>query len=963
MKLILAYNPLPDIKKWAVEKALGYAVPDLNALDAGTDKEKELFDKCTKFFGSFRKHFEQIVPVPAKFGQYNQIYSGAMADLGKNESSREGFFGPNFSLDKVEQSTGNYTDFKDDCGDTGLVGHLNDALGTLTNSTFREAINKPGEFKRKVNAEIQKFGSGSVGIEQFYNDINTLQNSMEKETGVVFEKKIGAGEAWASIGAPVMSQGEYSCYCVRRWVDLNAVAGFSNWCVAQGGLSGRNYFDGDSGREPDKGYIHPNYDENGNPTKYVNDKRNAYYLICKGKKPVALFNISTKDGQKQFKNVGDYPYEMDRPSSKDVVGLALQIRNYLGDSSTSGNFSVFKDYDKIDDDWTPDKEMNESDQLKLFENDAKRADFIKDLNNRYNFLCKNPSLLDKYPDIRAKFVEKLKNNDAWLYVLNGDPSLIDRHPDIREMFRRQLEQASTRVFEVLKNSPYLVEKYPDIRAALVEKLKDGSGFSIVMNDPSLIDRHPDIMEMFKRQLEIGTVYGILEKYPSAIEKHPDVREIFLRKLEDGNGSGNSVLASNPYLIEKYPDIRGIFIENLKDGYGLGVLESNPYLIDKYPEIRDVFIENLKEDNGYKVIEKDPSLLERNPDIQAIFIEGFKHKNRYGVLEKDLSLLDRIPEIRDIFIENLKDGYGLGIIYQHPSMVDKYPAVRAVFVEKLKETSRYNMLKNDPSLIDRYPEIREVFIEELKNGRYFLALENDPSLIDKYPEIREVFIEQLKNGQGFFVLDKVPSLIDKYQEIREIFIEELKNGQGFYIIKKDPSLASKYPEIQDLIVDGIKDKGGSLDMIKYVSDISFIKSMLDKNPNDGDLRLHVLENCNSNIDESKLYKLCKEFAGKAYEFLDQFFKRYHAMSSSPSFQNDFWSYIESSNYLFEIIRDHHEDVPEDRLLKYVSSEDEDIRWIASKHVKTEADRKASEIARRIYLMEVIPGRIAYNGKQL
>ena len=208
MKLILAYNPLPDIKKWAVEKALGHNVQDLNSLVNGTDKEKELFAKCTAFFGSFRKYFEQIVPVPAKFGQYNQIYSGAMSDLGRNESSREGFFGSSFDLNKVEQSTGNYLGFNNDCGTTSLVGHLNDTLKTLTNSTFRDAMNKPGEFKRKVNAEIQKFGSGSFGIEQFYNDINRLQNSMEKETGVVFEKKISAGEAWSSIGAPVMSEGE-----------------------------------------------------------------------------------------------------------------------------------------------------------------------------------------------------------------------------------------------------------------------------------------------------------------------------------------------------------------------------------------------------------------------------------------------------------------------------------------------------------------------------------------------------------------------------------------------------------------------------------------------------------------------------------------------------------------------------------------------------------------------------------
>ena len=1026
MKFILAYNPLPDIKKWAVEKALGHGVQDINALATGSDDEKKLFDKCTKFFGSFRKYFEMLVPVPAKFGQYNQIYSGAMADLGKNESSRDDFFGLNFDINKVEQSTGNYPDFKNDCDNTNMVEHLNDALGTLTNNTFKNAMNQP-EFKRKVNAEIQKFSSGGIGIEQFYQRINQLQNSMERETGVSFEKKVGKGEAWASIGAPVMSQGEYSCYCVRRWQDMNAVAGFSNWCVAQSGLSGRNYFDGDSDENSKDGYIYPNYDKAGNPTIHAKDKKNAYYLICKGKTPVALFNIATKKSDKQFKNVGDAPYEMDRPSSKDVVGLALQIRNHLGDSSTNGDFKVFKDYEKIGQDWKP-ASVQVTYTEKELENDSVRAKFVDGLRhgNGFDVIRDCPSLIDKYPEILAIFVEELRRGFG-IGILEKDLSLVERHPEIKEFVVGELKKG--KMIWVLTRFPSLADEYPEIRAAVVEELKSehgsGNGFTMLEKNPSLIEKYPDVYAVFADALKKGYGYRVLERNMSFIEKHPDIKEIFLDNLRK-DWKGCNILSNDPSLIESNPDVLGLLMNGLKEenifacdvleknpslvkghpeilslivkmlkgGKGVGIIDRNPELVGNYPEIMKAFLGLLGDGDGFNVLSNNVSLIDNHPEIRAVFARVLKkgRSDASRILERNTRLVD-YPEIRSYFLKGLREEWLIScdILENNPSIIERHADVREVFIEKLRGGRLFEVLKHRMSLVNEYPEIKELFMDnfEDKDGYFavemnpwiiegnpdimdafvkemnkgaegsFYFAENDPSLVDKYPSMRSPFNAALMKGDRYAsnAIGKAPSLVDKYDDVRRALLYGMEKGYEslFEAVSQNPYLIGKYPEIQKNFIEALKEPSNSY-FIRYISDVQVIKHVLDKDPNNGYIRMYVIENENPETDESKLYKLCKEFASKDYRFLDEFFERYHKMSGSASFQKDFWDYIDGSNYVFEIIRDHHDEVPDYLIAKYAASDDEDIRWIASQYAETGIERKASKIARRVYLMETIPGRI-------
>ena len=1198
MKLILAYNPLPDIKKWALEKVLGYAVPDLNALSTGTDKEKKLFGKCNQFFGNFRKYFEQIVPVPAKFDQYNQIYSGALADLGKKNDSREGFFGSKFDLDKVDETTGNYSSFKGDCEQTSLVGHLNDALGTLTNNTFKNAMNQP-EFKRKVNAEIQKFGSGSVGIEQFYNDINRLQNSMEKETGVAFVRKISKGDAWASIGSPVMSEGEYNCYCVRRWIDLNTVAGFSSWCVAQNGKSGRNYFDGDGGREPNRGYIHPNYDENGQPTQHINDKRNAYYLICKGKTPVALFNIGTKGKKyKQFKNVGDEPYALDRPSAKPVVGLALQIRNYLGDDSYDGDFDVFEQYENAGDDWinevhfpweksTGNEDDDDDDVVvqrhveyneETLKDEGVRARLVGYFRDFFDVVQKSPGLIDEYPDILKAFVdyfremtmsgyyvilkdiglidrhreildvflENLIENKGDGGVIESDPSILERHPEIVKAIAKLLS-GYTRPYdlhcEFLVSCPFILDKYPEIREAFIVPSVYGK-VDVFAKDPSLLDRHPDLRRNFIELCsEDSNGHRVLEKHPYLIDRHSDIRDAFVDALRKKFYDWYDVIKENAGLVEKHKEIRDLLVKRLAEGHGLTVVQGNPKLVEKFPDIQREVMKNIAggkcDDNclvdvlggnpylfdqypellkkltndigrkpyAYVLLKKCPSLVEGHGVIleklldalgassgARMVIAGNPHLIKripkikekvcrqmpyggYGILiSRNPSLIDDDPDIFKSFLKCLDNGYGLSALDGNPDLVKTHPEIAYRFAAMKKSDEWLDVVLNNKSLADENPEImngfsalisssgmkydaekifkiledhlwllddedvEDEFASQLKEWKYdkldaYHVLERNPVLAEKHKGIREALCECIKDGHGSEFLSENVNLIERHQDIRDafayileennaysnpwmlilesnssllkyedifnVFVSCVERGYGMSLIGENPSLLDSHPRLLDAVLECLEDDRANglvnncprlLDgnpaikekvvelledkererneddeeeeyynqniyLLQYISDIPLMKRILDMNPNDGEARIRVLCNENPDTDESKLYKLCKEFANKYYQFLKQFFERYHAMSSSPSFQKDFWDYVEGSNYLFEIIRDFRRDIPVERIAAYANSDDEDIRWIASKEMKgKKSDRRASRIARRIYLMEVIPERI-------
>ena len=1330
---------------------------NVNAGSFGTFKqgtqEYDMSQKCDKFINDhLEKDLKSIIPMKwegmkstekqiKKF--YDPLYNGIVKFLGTDKFND--FFEGRFDVSKINDN-GEYEGFGN-FGTCHYVLNLNEALHCVDDKMAK--LEGDDTLRKRVNKAFQDFQNGTGGdksIDNLYGFMNDFVDELGGTTEQIQDKN--ADDAWQSIGSPVMSKGGYNCYCVRRWKDLNAVASFTNWCVAQNGHSGQNYFDGCGDEKSPDGYIYPNYDANGNPTKHIGNKRNAYYLICEGRKPVALFNISTKKhGLCQFKNVGDHQFSMDRPSSKDVIELADELRKHLGSKDYSGDFGIFSEYKEQGDDFEPKLDYSmlklekdpslfhikgfRDELVKRLENGScwdiieKNPSFLEHpeirgvllngLKNRYcsdifkknpipfmkipeikksildglkgdndfcwsiveknlamieafsevktiflealkdakcwyivqrnpslidkipeikdillnsldkrfcwdcvenkaslieipeikkalvqnlkerrywNVVESNPSIIDKYPEINDVFMEKLKEGNCW-YVVETNPYLLDRpdikallpeglksgrcwdivwedksildgmtdddinkfvpeqlkdgndvclslligragffdnpdnknafveglrrgnywkfvekntslidsipevnavlmeklkkgrcwevinnnlslldNQDIQKFFVDNLKDDEANCWKIVSDNPSLIDSIPVVRSVLKDKLEEGYGWDIVTRKPSIID-NPDFSDILLDGLQKGYCVDIFKNHPAPFMKIPEIKSLVLRRLE--NGKGWDLVGDHPVSFVKVPEIKKLLLEELRagscwsmvekfsalleepeimvlfakrlgEGQGWVLVKNSPHLL-KYPQIQDALAKMLDNGTHWEIFTENPSLVD-NPKIKAVFLKKLKNEKHWSIVQKNPSLIDKIPEIKGmlsiglnlgycwnivndnpsivsenkdvmnvlldklkanqsdvlmehpsfleipevkkIFSKKIENGDGFKVVGEHPSLFEnpdyknsiveglrhgygwimlrinprilekalKVPEIKEVLMEKLQGGNCWDVIEDNPDIFEQFKTAENVLVERLKKGMGWRIVEKNPSIVREFPEIRNEMMEKIKRGVCWRVMIKTPSLLEEFPEIKASALEGLKNGYGWDYAKEIPSLLDA-PEACELLVEGLKDKRISPYFIKGISNVKLLKKILDANSTDGNVRMFVLQNDNKNTDEGKLYKLCKEFASKDYRFLDEFFKRYHAMSDSESFQNDFWNYVEKSNYLFEVIRDYYDVIPQKWMERFAQSSDRDVNWIANKLKKPslpESEKKASRIARRICLPDIIAERI-------
>lgn len=793
MKFFFAANAFTGIKVQALNYALNrndITNTSLSGLATSAPEEQEAFEKCTKFFeqNNFRKHYEKIIDKNPKIPDnldkdaqksyekgysriYDTVYNGVLKVLGTNEFPT--FFNNGFDIAKID-GNGDYQGFKQSFNSTHDFGRIKDILNSYAGISAKLNDSSHSDKAKKVNNSLQQFQRGDKTIDDLYDAVNEVVNSLEGTTSQINEKR--EEDAWRSIGNPIITKGAYGAYEVRKWEDMNAVAGFTKWCVAQDGNSGRNYFDGDGG------YIYPNYDEEGKPTSHIHDRKNAYYLIAKGRTPVALFNISTTGSDLQFKDVDDYSIIFYRKTSFDIIGLGYELRKMLGNDSYDNDFVIFKEYEK--------RLRNKDYEVDL------DIDYFKEVE-------KNPSLM-QHEEIRKEFVKSMYKNDT-SGIIAKNLALLD-YPDVYSVFSDRLKYGYG--YRALISNPKLLEN-PEIRSIFADSLKDRYGLNVIEANIKLLE-NSEIRSIFIKSAKVDVFIDILEKNP-ILFKYSDIKSSYCEYLK--NGKGYLILIQNDKLLDDL-NIRSAFVEAFKKGYGYRILEKDSTLLDGLFDDEDVvhsFAESLKMGIGFNILNRNPSLLENSEiinacserikdkyfyystdfpgklfeysDFRLAFAESLKKCDlaRLEFIEKNPSLLE-YPEIKSTLVECLANGKGSMAVRKNPGLLEDQE-IKSAFVGCLKNGDNFYLLSKNPNLLNEYlsnEDIRKNFIRLMKEqNQNAEIIENNDGLLED-PEIKSAFVECLKKGEGNRVLINNPSLLEDL-EIRSAFVEELKKGEGSYVL--------------------------------------------------------------------------------------------------------------------------------------------------------------------------------------
>ena len=867
MKIILAYNPFGDIKCHALNNFLGrtdITPTSMAQLATGNDEEKEAFEKATKFFekNNFRKHFEKVVPNECKFIKYDFFYQGALMDIAKNLKSFNEFFGWDFHLEDVSPN-GDYANFKADCGATHLVGWLNDAISQISKRAFRDALNRNAEMKKAMNELIEKFKNGNVGIEGLYNGVNAIVNKYSVD--VSSSKELSRSDAWSELRKSKVSIGDgtYDCYEIRRWEVLNAVASHTSWCVAQNGQSGRNFFDGDGGKNPDYGYIYPNYDANGNPTPHINDKKNAYYLFCKGTRPIALFNVSETENTCQFKGIDDSAVKIDRPSMNRLLEQANQLRKILGvEKRYDGDFYVFKNLGKNNYD-----NNNGNNDTKVEALDVNGID------------------LDK-PD--NELVENLRNNGGveGILAIIKDLSLLDHKP-VHDEIAEQLEYGKR--LSLFIKRPDALDKYPDLGKIFLDFMRE--------------DSYPITMELYKNMKLLDNktfVKAFLEINWSNeelrfVSSHDELfaKEGFAKKFMDTLDTSTIIinfsqwfndyqkLWNNPYL-KNYIVEKIMRNENL-----LSLVPSHEWLFED-KRIVDTLKNALKNNKDsfvqygcFSCLQHKPSLLE-DKEMREIFAKSFKgNSSCQEILKKNPSLLND-PMIYDSVAEEMKKGRGMELLINYPSFM-KDSGIHNEFVKKVEDMNGTGLkiVRCNLGLLN-YDDVRDAFVKQIRNG-YFIAAQivnDNPKLMDD-PKISGAVVNMLKAGGYLFVVCGIPSLM-KHTKIRDeflrayknqsfihekgfvklledkgvydIFIEKLKRGVDWAIIKENPEFLERQ-EVKDAFVSNLEKGYADFDFFEingvFLKDQKILDAVAEYAESNIDGFCYLVENHPSLFENEKI----------------------------------------------------------------------------------------------------------------
>ena len=798
MKIILAYNPFGDIKAKALNRFLkrsDITSTNMASLASGTKDEKTAFEKATKFFdkNNFRRHFEELVPNDCPFVKYDFIYSGALLDLAKNDNSFDEFFGAKFSLGKVDEN-GNYSDFKTDCRATHLAGWLNDAFGILRKKAFRNAIDRDEQLKKELNGIIEKFKNGAIGISKFYENVNSLADKMGDAGS---SKELSVSEAWEELRKnKVMHRGEYDCYCVKSWYVLNPVAHTTSWCVSHDGNSGRNYFDGGSG------YIYPNYDEAGNPTKYINDKKNAYYMICKGTNPVALFNVSVRQRMYQFKGVDDNAFVFDRPSAKDVIEIGDELRKMLGvENVYEDDFAyVFEDFDAE----APDAVIGINwEEVDTWKNDDEAVEyFIKEL-EKFNdkmievlrlkpWILKDHRIHDAVSKIN--FIDEI---DDTYFLGNIGGYFIDDEP-MRTMFCHLIESRAYnqyQVFELFKDRPEILE-YQDVRKALIKGLKHYvENWHVLIEKCPFVFKYDDISNAFYSMDLLGQNNLDTLCKNDMLMQNPKTQKLVVHLLEKFPDSYNFKDALTNPALQGNEEILSQVKNNLEKGLCVDIVEEIPELLD-YAEIVTAFAHCIEKSNSEALhaIGVHHDMLDNRVLCDALTkcIKEYgtsqqgKNITVFNFLRYNSSLLKR-KEIHDALADCMRQGYGLDFIELCPDMLNDKD-IHDRFVNTLESGSSLYIVKENPSLLNDKDICSRMTNWWVSYGdeRVLEALYKNPSVLED-KNVYEAVIEGIKeNGNMCALITKASSLLDN-KEVYDKFIETMHYENNLMVIKRNISL--------------------------------------------------------------------------------------------------------------------------------------------------------------------------------
>lgn len=797
MKIILAYNPFGDIKAKALNRFLkrsDITSTNMASLASGTKDEKTAFEKATKFFekNNFRRHFEELVPNDCPFVKYDFIYSGALLDLAKNDNSFDEFFGNSFSLGKVDEN-GNYSDFKTDCRATHLAGWLNDAFGILRKKAFRNAIDRDEQLKKELNGIIEKFKNGAIGISKFYENVSKIADKMGDAGS---SKELSVSEAWEELRKnKVMHRGEYDCYCVKSWYVLNPVANSTSWCVAHNGNSGRNYFDGENG------YIYPNYDEAGNPTKYINDKKNAYYMICKGTKPVALFNVSVRQRMYQFKGVDDNAFVFDRPSAKDVIEIGDELRKMLGvENVYEDDFTyAFENFDAETPDAVIDMNWEEVDTWK---NDDEAVDyFIKGLekfnDNMIEVLRLHPWILEDQRIHNAvskiNFIDKI---DDTYFLGNIGGYFIDDEP-MRAMFCHLIESRSYnqyQVFELFKNRPEILE-YQDVRKALIKGLEHyKENWHVLLEKCPFAFKYDDISNAFYNMDLLGqnNLDSLFKN--DMLMQNPKTQKLIVHLLKKFPDSYNFKDALTNPALQGNEEILSQIKNNLEKGMCIDIVESVPELLN-HEEIVTAFAHciELAYSEAFHAIGNHPEIIDNKVLRDALS----KCIREYGSLKQGQSIrvliflrnnkdLIKYKEIHDALGDCIRQGYMIDFIEFYPDFLND-KEIHDKFVDEVDKGPALDVVKWNPSLLND-KDICSKMTKWVAFGyeQSLQALYENPSVIES-DDMHEAVIEGIKkDGNMCALITKVPSLLEN-EDVYKQFIETMHYERNLNVIKKNISL--------------------------------------------------------------------------------------------------------------------------------------------------------------------------------
>lgn len=215
----------------------------------------------------------------------------------------------NFDENRIDEDTHLTTDFQDRISDFCLHSKKH----AIYKQKCRDILNL-------VSAK-----PNHITVKDFCAQMIAMNKDWDaKKKYIINEETIG--ESWRNIEKNEIhidgDWGDFRAYKIPRWIDLMQTCNQTEWCVAQTGDSGQNY-----------------YKKYGEP----------YYLICDRKRePFALLNPSSQ----QFKDIKDQSIRLRKdgnalPSHRRAIYFGKEVYDKVEGGNYRGDLDVFAEVEKL----------------------------------------------------------------------------------------------------------------------------------------------------------------------------------------------------------------------------------------------------------------------------------------------------------------------------------------------------------------------------------------------------------------------------------------------------------------------------------------------------------------------------------------------------------------------------------------------------------------------------------------